>query len=419
MSKRYSLFILSLLSLFFISCKKTDFISSNAAASSTEGNFFSRFAANDAATITASKYVERKETQYHFTDGIIQQIGFPHWDKSIVFNTAANNNPSITASNNDATIVFIPFVRDTENVVNALMRITITPSDTSYKIICNWQYTDSVSTGLIGRHQSLLLMALNRSVFHDDLYKITDSLSFIGSGRKGKFVQILSTAYQTLGKPTSLPQGLLTQVTYTVTICYSQTVNVPVNSGNLTGCPPDGPCPFYTTQTTCEDITWVDYVDDGSGSSTPPTSPGTGGGGGGYDPPLPCTPVLTPVTTPPIDGDPIPPCPPGGDDGGWVPFEVTPCQKIQVLKQSAAYRAKCQQLKDSTGLNHEIGYSYLYPNDINNYQYFRGPEGKGEVSFIATNFVAGWMHSHYGNLLRLFSPEDFKVPRNLLYPQTI
>lgn len=149
----------------------------------------------------------------------------------------------------------------------------MTPSDTTFKILCDWQYTDSLTTGLNGRHQSLLLMALDKSVFDHNLFEITDSFAFPKFGESVKYVKLNSTTNSRNVSSSLVGRTSLLEVVCTITVCYTYWVDL--YQGQVHGCYPGQPnCNEYQEESTCESISWTEYeYDEGGGG-------GTGGSGG-------------------------------------------------------------------------------------------------------------------------------------------
>jgi len=131
------------------------------------------------------------------------------------------------------------------------------PHDTTHQFLFDWQFRHSVSVGLNGRKQSLLLMNLDKSVFAHKMFKIKDTSAFPMQGSKVNFVSVnSSTGNGRVRFKTNEMRMNLLAVTYTVTVCYSYWV--PLYQGQLVGCSPGLDCPFYREETSCESISWTD-----------------------------------------------------------------------------------------------------------------------------------------------------------------
>jgi hypothetical protein len=250
-------------------------------------------------------------------------------------------------------IVFIPFVRDEQHVVNATLRIIMTPKDTTFKLLYDWQYKDTVATGMGKRGLALLLMSLDKNVFGNRLFLITDSSLFGDSDRRAKYIR--------LDREPQAKEIKAKYVYHTLTVCYSQFV--PANQAQVVGCPPDSPdCNGYVEEFICVSESWLSWEDDdGGGISPPPTDPGNGGGGGtgdpggGWEDPCPGGPVQPRGEfVQPCGGDPgWQPMPP--DNGGTIPYSSLGYHHFDTWDVSGEDYAKIQNWNlnniDTTGLD--------------------------------------------------------------------
>lgn len=292
-----------------------------------EAQFFDEHVPTNPVINAARLFVKCQDARHHFVNNLVKKIGFPYWDKSIVIKGPAP--VAARTASDSADIVFIPFVQENSIRVDAGLRISIYPQDTTFQLICNWQYADSVSAGMDPKGQTLLLMSLDRSVFGHQLFRITDSTAFPMDSGRAAYVRLTSDIYT--GNTT--PGGRTELVTSTyLTVCNE--VQVP-NSGDLTGCAPGEPCNGYHTVNQC--TTWVvyDVVEDGGSSTGSGTGGSTGnsGGSGGSG-------------SAPEDWDP-PPCTGANCSGGWVPVTDDPFQQGKIdslLKRSALV---CNRFRDS------------------------------------------------------------------------
>lgn len=294
--------------LTYVSCRKTDGQANPLSTNEKEVQFFNEHTNSSPVINAAREFVKAQNGKYHFVSNLVEKIGYPYWDKSLVFE---NIPPTASRTASDsANIVFIPFVQENANSVDAALCISIYPADTTFKIVTNWQYHDSASVGMSGKGQTLLLMSLDRSVFGHELFKIIDSTAFpMDTSRAAAYVRVNSD----ISAGPVAPHGKTQLVTSTyLTICNE--VWVP-NDGDLTGCAPGEPCNGYHLVNQC--TTWVIYDvtdEEGGGTGTGGTSGGsggsTGGGDGGWTPSNPCG-----QTTPTVRGATYD-CGPG-----WVPVD--------------------------------------------------------------------------------------------------
>lgn len=258
--------------------------------------FFGQHVPTEAKAKAALDFIKRQNDIKNFVSGTINKIGYPYWDKAIV---AISANTSRGATQDSSTVVFVPFVEDEENVVNASMQVMMTGTDTSWSYVCDWQYRDTVN-GMTGKQQSLLLMSLDKNVFGERMYRIVDSNAF---GDGVSHVKISSAI--TAGRESNEGKGNDYYAYVTVTICSWQWV--PLNEGQVVGCEPGPECPFYNYEEVCNDVlAWQLFGGDGSSGST--GSGGSSGGGGSNGEPYECVPNLARGTTEELD------CAPG-----WIP----------------------------------------------------------------------------------------------------
>ncbi|ODT53636.1 MAG: hypothetical protein ABS68_04670 [Niastella sp. SCN 39-18] len=80
----------------------------------------------------------------------------------------------------------IPFVRDTQNYVNATMLININENDTSFSYLCDWQYPDTATTQMSAKNLALFMMHTDYFVFGSRMYELTNT-SIFGSNDQNKF----------------------------------------------------------------------------------------------------------------------------------------------------------------------------------------------------------------------------------------
>lgn len=290
--------------LVYISCRKIDHQSDNSMKGDTESRFFNSHRSSDAVEAAIVNFIKIKNSKKHFVERTVKQIGYPYWNKMLRLASKPVDSYSSSHSENDIDIFLVPFVRDSQSVVNGCLMVFATATDTSFKYLQDWQYRDTAGTGMEPRFQSLLLMQLDKNVFGDRLYKIKDTAAFGKDdlNREIKFVKINSG---TAGKLFSKKDGQTDQLFTLVTFTYCYTAWVP--GGHLTGCDPEDPnCITLVPVTTCSTFSfWAEVIEDQGGGGTGNGGggePGGGSGGGGGSTPPVCQagPVL---------------CEPG-----WVPY---------------------------------------------------------------------------------------------------
>jgi hypothetical protein len=273
---RIIVFFSILLSIVIIdACRKIEIQDKKAYKAPDASRFFGQHVPTDARTKAALDFINRQNVVKNFVNGTINKIGYPYWDKAIV---ATSANTSRGATEDSATAVFVPFVEDEENVVNASMQVMMNGTDTSWSYVCDWQYRDTVN-GMTGKQQSLLLMSLDKNVFGERMYRIVDSNAFGGGVSHVK----INTA-TTTGRGINTGRGTDYYAYVTVTICSWQWV--PLYEGQVVGCEPGPECPFYNYEEVCNDLlAWQLFEGGGSSGST-----GTGNSGGNNGEPQECVP---------------------------------------------------------------------------------------------------------------------------------
>jgi hypothetical protein len=328
MQKSISLVFLILIGIGFVvfSCRKLD----NYARDSTINNDFAFFNKHRSGSKLEEKiiaHLRRKNEEQNFVDITVQRLGYPIWHKMLQVEKGIGNNFRTNTTDDSLMVVFIPFAKDSQNVVNASLQISMTPTDTSYKYICRWQYTDSAAVGLSARQQSVLLMQLNKNVFGNNLYKITDSTAFgVNSENKAiKYVRFNNSIQsQTTRMGVAQQRG---SRTLSLIVCYK--VLVQRDEGQLgKGCPPNSDCSDYVEEEQCETyfFTISDDEDNGAGSIVPPIS--TGGGGGSS------TNLIPPSCSNSIVGSPassVEECPYGWEPAEDEDIRIPPCTHKKLL----------------------------------------------------------------------------------------
>lgn len=323
----------------FGSCRKTD--STINKHKRTEDpvllakDFFQEHAPTDPTVKAVLGFVKRKNDKSDFVQKTISLIGMPYWDKAMVFHTKRQKHGSGSTVNrltdngntgDSTSIVYVPFARDDQNNVNALMVIKANSSDTSFRYLCDWQYADTATIGMKADVFALLMMKMDKVVFGHDDFKITDSSIFKDWQHVPASIKIIDSISQTA-------PNLLTPIVYQ--ICFI-TYGPWFSCGQLTGCPTGTPgcydlCRNEISRICFDGVIWQDEGDDYGGTGD---SNGDSGGssGGGSTPPecpgattngrnMPCEPGWEPepveedpaisyvlnnlVVSPPINEDPL------------------------------------------------------------------------------------------------------------------
>ncbi len=330
------------LSVFF-ACRKMDRSPNNKQSKDVTARFFSEHPSTYPHVKALADLMKKENEQTHFVNKIAQSVGFPYWNKALSYSPGSGSNAR-TGTDDSLNFYFIPFVRDTQNIVNACLIIKTRGSDTSYKWLCDWQYKDTAYTGVTRRATSAFLMQIDKEVFGQQRkYHVTDTALF---DSRTSAVTVNGTSV--LGASADNRSAV-------VEICI--TYQAPVN-GWLSGCEPGSPCNPYQEVTQCTSITladnpggsndinnglgWVNTAPSGGGSTAgwtqPPANPCALLSTGGREPELPpgCTEPYGPGWVPVEDND--------RDENGYLytriaqlqdslaanPFALLPCDSLNI-----------------------------------------------------------------------------------------
>jgi hypothetical protein len=387
----------------YISCRKIDRQPDKPINANPQSKFFNSHRSSDPLETALVNFIKRENDKSPFIDKVIKQIGYPYWDKGM---TVSKQHVRGRSASDSSIIVYIPFVRDSQNYVNASMAISVAPGDTSFKYLCDWQYASmTFSTGSIAdtsaEKTALLFMALGRNIFGYSTYDISDKRLFHNSSNYTDTARIRRHV-------TIEPVQSSNKSSTLASICYTTTVWTITVNWHCVGCV--GACDMCTAM--CVDYsvsnhTEVNCFDEEVGGSQ--TGGGTSGGGGSG---------TGGGTTPPECSGPVaarnetgtnPPCVPPG----WnPPPPPPPCDPyISSLAADTAFKNKFIYLNhnDRTGGTKEHGFA-VFDRAAGNYQL---KIGQNHVPHIPWNDVIlpgmkvdGILHNHFLNYNNIFSPDD-------------
>ena len=299
--------------LFYFSCKKTDAISTieNLSTNSIEEKFFNSHRTTDPTENALIGFLKRVHTKDKFVEKTVAKIGYPRWDKAI---TNAKKKRALNARNllgDSIQTFYIPFVRDSQNYVNASMIIHASQTDTTFTYRCDWQYSqlenNIESANDAAEHFATFFMVLDKAVFGYSKFNIVDSNLFRTSHGPTKYVRLDSTASSTVNNFYDLVEFCQDVVYFYQNCTYGNT------NACSEGCDQCYLCMDSFVMTYC----WEEYVwMGGSGGGTGGTGSGGGGtGGGGSTPPdcgvIPVDPLVAGRVVDPCDGGP-----------GWTPVPI-------------------------------------------------------------------------------------------------
>jgi len=139
--------------------------------------------------------LKEKTTAYNLLKKTVGQIGYPRWDKAMIINKPQASGRGNTDSSN--TTYYVPFVRDSQNYVNASMIIKAFSTDTSFFYKCDWEYStlqnniSSISDSI--EHFAVFFMVMDNNVFGHKKFAITDTTLFRNGDYTASFVSFDSS----------------------------------------------------------------------------------------------------------------------------------------------------------------------------------------------------------------------------------
>ncbi len=280
-------FFISLALVLIISCRKIDIIKVTQSPNiNSERRFFTEHLPDDALVKSVLGFVKRENEKKQFVHKLINKIGYPYWDKAIVKQGGSSSNGRTTSDSTNT--VFIPFVLDNANTVNNTLIVLISPSDTNFLLLADWQYANQSfgppSVDSTAENVALLFMMEDKNVFGYDRFTITDSNLF----------RTIPTSPNYDGREIRFPaSNARTMLEYEVEVCFN-TYSCPYpwdcrfGCDYLTGCIADDEpycqlivsvCWYYTY-----DVDMGQWSTGGGGG--PEGGGGAGGGWNSWDPPI-------------------------------------------------------------------------------------------------------------------------------------
>ncbi|MBS1626936.1 MAG: hypothetical protein JSR09_07585 [Bacteroidetes bacterium] len=325
--------------LIMYACKKADFSFQKETEMSVESKFFNSHRTGNSEENALISFLQRKNSKEHFVAKTAAQIGYPRWDKmlkkpnkkTLVVGDAAVMG---TASGNTADdVYYIPFVRDSQNYVNAAMVIKTSTTDTTLSYKCDWQYkqkqNDVNSLNDAAENFAVFFMVLDNNVFGHTKFKIIDT-SIFRTNNHSPFEITLTTQTNNNG---------IQPLMELVTRCQDITISYLPKICSYMADPTRGYCNDRYNPTVCDKcprcwesyrttVCWEEWEDGGDegggGIGGSGGDEGGGSGGGGSAPPSPCG-VEQPNGTNSVHNNPETmvtfkaPC--GGDTPGWEPVD--------------------------------------------------------------------------------------------------
>lgn len=289
----------------FTACKKTDSLVSSTLqdASPTEEKFFNSHRTSNAIEKALINYLKKVNEKNSFVEKTVKQIGYPRWDKAITQGKKKNTNNNFAGDSSQT--FYIPFVRDSQNYVNASMVMNLTPTDTSFFYRCDWEYRLLQNDG--AESLATFFMSLDKVVFNHKKFKIIDSSLFESSHGNALFIRLDTVGSNYTPSNNYWELELMCDWVYT----YYVACGFPNSPQCINRCDACYRCiGFYSTR-----VCWEQWVWNG-GSGTPGGNTGGGNPGGGGSTPPPCD--VVPIG---LMGRVVDPC----DQGpGWEPIPADP-----------------------------------------------------------------------------------------------
>jgi hypothetical protein len=138
--------------------------------------------------------MKRQNDKLHFVAQTVKQIGYPRWDKAIAVSKTDASVNGRGQTGDSANIYYVPFVRDSENYVNASLLISTELNDTTFEYKCNWQYKNftygTPHQDSTAERYALFFLIMDYRTFGYTQFKITDTNLFYnnhpynGNGRR-------------------------------------------------------------------------------------------------------------------------------------------------------------------------------------------------------------------------------------------
>lgn len=192
-----------------LSCRKIDHLKETLNDKTiilNEDRFFNTHRTTDPTEKAIVDFMKRENDKKNFVHNTVNKIGFPRWDKMLSFNKSKKQTER-SNSGDSSNIFYIPFVRNSQNYVNASLVVKVLPSDTIVYYLCDWQYNNKVhgspTIDTTAERYALLFMILNNQTLGHTKFNITDpnlfkrSTSDSGSNRQLTLLNVSSSAGQT------------------------------------------------------------------------------------------------------------------------------------------------------------------------------------------------------------------------------
>ncbi|MDB5196476.1 MAG: hypothetical protein JWP88_847 [Flaviaesturariibacter sp.] len=407
-----SLLCLLLLAIPF-ACRKFDSAPSPDVDSKKE-RFFLLPATASAQVKAVAASVWRQNEQQHFLENVIKRSGYPRWDKARLINLRLGGFVSKVSDLAEEEIIYVPFIKDSQNFVNALLAVKMNATDTIFRMLHangyrSFGYDTTNATKWSTRDVFNLFTSFDYTVFGHTRFLIRDPKIFSTSIDSMQMIAIRNMNQSRMATAQRTADELSCVVW---TYCY-----VPPSSNNRLSVLAN-PC---TEVTVC--TAYIDYniLNPIGGGGVTGTGGGTGGGGnngGGSS-----------WTADPCGGSGvqarITEC---GGPTGWVPIDKPPINTGIIPPDSIKLKNMYLQIQDSVNKYYAVSnaihaeYS-LTITEKDSINYARNAHTDNQQDYvypdlssipIGEKITAIW-HAHWGEIS--FSNMDLSFSNgDIVYP---
>lgn len=298
-----------------LACRKNDLTTPPNDPTQAINKFFTLPCAANPAVARIAQKLQTLHSRTGFVQELIKKDGYALWEKALI-NLPARSGRSTNTANNADTIIYIPLVLDNTDYVNAFIYAKLGDSIQLQlhrgREYASYGFGSLTDTAKNAEKLAVQLMLLNESSFgHRDFKLLDDRLLKNDNIAAGAFTRNRMVHIE----PANTAQRSGFQTVQYQVCTSSQSLQC---TSNHTCCP-DGSCSgcqaaCWHTNTVCETVSVLVYIDNGDWGLGDLGTGGGGSGGGGtiYTDSMPCN------TTPLLDNG-LLPCP-LGNTTGWMPI---------------------------------------------------------------------------------------------------
>lgn len=252
----------------YFSCRKTEKVFTET-ESAIESKFFKTNASSDPIVSSISDNIKRQNKQRNFVDKLSKNAGLPFWDKATIAEPPTTVLTKLAKTDSVLYRVFIPFVKENTDYVNAVLIVSLKKADTIFKLVYGSQYDDfgfnEKQKGEWNAKNIFHVFAIfNKQIFGHRNFLVKDKRLFFGNDLAAK------DSFRVNFTDSSSQSGQ-NRIAGSTTICHDFAVEVPCKAFRTEA---DYFC--YRIQIEC-----TTYWLDGGGGGTGGGGGGTGGGGTG------------------------------------------------------------------------------------------------------------------------------------------